>query len=101
MIIPNPKKKGFFIILSSLFSLGLVFFIYAWIKNEKSGGKVELGRLILGFFACWWAFSGFCLWKLFLRLKVKEFTRIDWLWIILFFLPVFIWLGLFLAGNSR
>lgn len=40
----------------------------------SSGKEVELGRLVLLFPSILLIFSGLCLVKLFLRLKVEEFT---------------------------
>lgn len=80
MVLPFPnRKRNFFVaLLSFLFLIKLIFLAWLWIYVEKSGGKVELAYLVLVFpAACLVAFSGFCLWRLFLRLKIKEFTQMD------------------------
>ncbi|KLL04183.1 MAG: hypothetical protein MRECE_2c067 [Mycoplasmataceae bacterium CE_OT135] len=89
---PNRKRKFCCYFLLFLFLIKLILLICLWITNEIlfTGGVVKLGRLILIFLTFLLTFSGFCLWGLFSRLKIKKFAGIDWALTILFFLPVLI-----------
>jgi len=72
----NRKRKFLVAGLTFLFLIKLSLLIWLWIDNEKAdtGKKISIGRMMLIFPTVLLVFAGFCLWRLFLRLKVKQFN---------------------------